>query len=235
MVLQFAYAKLLARLLGVESMKALISGSGPLAKKIADQLSTNGYTVIVILPERDQEYFPQDSEKIQSIIGSSIDEKFIQSIDLRDVEMVAGISNNDENNLFFIQIVKAIKPNVQGYAIVNKLDSSKAFESAGIKAVKNVDASAGALIELMGNPTLHTAISGGENRLVLELTVGSGVSGRKVKDLALPNGVLAILIYRDNDEIIPRGDTSLQKGDRLLIFGRSTSVNVARDMLLQLN
>ena len=234
-ILQFAYAKLLARLLGVESMKALISGEGPLAKKIADQLSTNGYTVIVILPEENKEYFPQNSEKIQTIIGSAIDEKFIQSIDLRDVEIVAGISSNDENNLFFIQIVKASKPDIQGYAIVNKLDSSKAFESAGIKAVKNVDASAGALIELMGNPTLHTAISGGENRLVLEVTVGSGVSGRKVKDLSLPNGVLAILIYRENDEIIPRGDTTLQKGDRLLIFGRSTNVNVARDMLLQLN
>ena len=234
-VLQFAYAKLLARLLGVESMKALISGQGPLAKKIADQLSTNGYTVIVILPELDTEYFPQDSEKIQTIIGSAVDEKFIQSINLRDVEIVAGISNNDENNLFFIQIVKAAQPNVPGYAIINKLDSSKAFESAGIKAVKNVDASAGALIELMGNPTLHTAISGSENRLVLEVTVGAGVSGRKVMDLSLPNGVLAILIYRENDEIIPRGETTLQKGDRLLIFGRSTNVNVARDMLLQLN
>ena len=54
-------------------------------------------------------------------------------------------------------------------------------------------------------------------------------------DLSLPNGVLAILIYRENDEIIPRGETTLQKGDRLLIFGRSTNVNVARDMLLQLN
>ena len=111
----------------------------------------------------------------------------------------------------------------------------RTVSSGDVIQLKNVDASAGALIELMGNPTLHTAISGSENRLVLEVTVGTGVSGRKVMDLSLPNGVLAILIYRENDEIIPRGETTLQKGDRLLIFGRSTNVNVARDMLLQLN
>mgnify|MGYP003387148149 CR=1 FL=1 len=234
-VLQFAYASLLARLLGVESMKALISGQGPIAKKIADQLSSNGYVVSVILSNEDKDYFPNDTEKIKTIIGSSTDEKLIQSINLRDMEIVAGITNNDESNLLFIQLVKSIKSDVQGYALVNQLDSIKAFESSGIKAVRNVDAAAGALLELMGNPTLHTAVSGGENRLVLEVQIGSGMDGKKVKDLSLPSGTLVILIYRKDDEVVPRGDTVLQNGDRLLLFGRSSNVNLARDMLLQLN
>jgi Trk K+ transport system NAD-binding subunit len=234
-VLQFAYASLLARLLGVESMKALISGQGPIAKKIADQLSSNGYVVSVILLNEDKDYFLHDTEKIKTIIGSATDEKLIKSINLRDVEIVAGITNNDESNLFFIQLVKSIKSDVQGYALVNQLDSIKAFESSGIKAIRNVDAAASALLELMGNPTLHTAVSGGENRLVLEVQIGSGMNGKKVKDLSLPSGTLVILIYRKDDEVVPRGDTVLQNGDRLLLFGRASNVNLARDMLLQLN
>ncbi|MDG1990173.1 MAG: cation:proton antiporter [Dehalococcoidia bacterium] len=234
-VLQFAYASLLARLLGVESMKALISGQGPIAKKISDQLSSNGYVVSVILSNEDKDYFPHDTEKVKTIIGSPTDEKLIQSINLRDMEIVAGITNNDESNLLFIQLVKSIKSDIQSYALVNHLDSIKAFESSGIKAIRNVDATAGALLELMGNPTLHTAVSGGENRLVLEVQIGSVMNGKKVKDLSLPSGTLVILIYRKDDEVVPRGDTVLQNGDRLLLFGRSSNVNLARDMLLQLN
>ena len=60
-------------------------------------------------------------------------------------------------------------------------------------------------------------------------------AGQKIKDLSLPIGTLVILIYRKDDEVVPRGDTVLQNGDRLLLFGRSSNVNLARDMLLQLN
>ena len=235
-VSQFSYAGLLSRLLGVESMKALISGNGEISKRIADDLSSNGYQVLVILSNEEDGYFDNSDEKIKIYKGSAADEKFIHSLNLREVNIVAGVSDSDENNLLFIQIVKTIKPDVKSYALVNTLDSITAFESLGIKAIKKADAAASSLLELMGNPSIHNVIGGeGEPRLVLEVEVARGIKGKKVKSLSLPNGVLVILIQRKDEEVVPRGETVLQNGDKLLLFGRSTNVNLARDMLLQFN
>jgi len=42
---------------------------------------------------------------------------------------------------------------------------------------------------------------------------------RRLRDVAWPDNVLVALIRRDGEEIIPHGDTVIQRGDRLTIIG----------------
>jgi potassium/hydrogen antiporter len=46
----------------------------------------------------------------------------------------------------------------------------------------------------------------------------SAVAGRRVFELGLPDDVLIVLIDRDGDVIVPRGETTVMPGDRLMVL-----------------
>ena len=55
--------------------------------------------------------------------------------------------------------------------------------------------------------------------------------GKKLKELHLPQGCLIALLTRDNLTIIPQGNTTLQKGDRITIIGEPKGMNEIKKIL----
>ena len=51
----------------------------------------------------------------------------------------------------------------------------------------------------------------------IRLHSGSPAAGRQVVDLALPTGVLIVLVRRDNESFMPQGGTRLRAGDEILV------------------
>jgi cell volume regulation protein A len=61
---------------------------------------------------------------------------------------------------------------------------------------------------------------------------GSAVIGKELKDLALPEGVLVVLINRGEDYIVPKGTTELQEADilfALVEYGAAKALNAIID------
>jgi Trk K+ transport system NAD-binding subunit len=48
----------------------------------------------------------------------------------------------------------------------------------------------------------------------------------------LPHDVLVILVRRAGTDLVPRGNTTLERGDRLLLFGTFDAVTEARQDLV---
>jgi potassium/hydrogen antiporter len=65
----------------------------------------------------------------------------------------------------------------------------------------------------------------------IEVVPGSGVVGKKIVDLRLPNGALVVLIGSVDRFIIPSGGTTLQAGDRLIILADRDSLEQVRAIL----
>ena len=85
---------------------------------------------------------------------------------------------------------------------------------------------------VIGQPVLQEALApGGEDRLTVEFVVGSGLDGRRIRDLQLPQRVLVLLVRRANEDVVPHGDTVQQRGNRLLLFGGAEAVADARQRL----
>jgi cell volume regulation protein A len=55
--------------------------------------------------------------------------------------------------------------------------------------------------------------------------------GRTVVSLALPPGVLLVLLYRDGQSMVPQGGTVLEAGDRVLLLAEGEPYQTARDLL----
>jgi NhaP-type Na+/H+ and K+/H+ antiporter len=60
----------------------------------------------------------------------------------------------------------------------------------------------------------------------------SPVKGKRVKDLTLPKEVLLGPILRDEELIIPDGDTELKKGDRITLMGKRKDVAATVELLM---
>lgn len=56
-------------------------------------------------------------------------------------------------------------------------------------------------------------------------------AGRQIVDVGLPQGVLIVLLSRDDCAIVPQGGTVLEPGDRLLILVDSDTAADVREIL----
>jgi potassium/hydrogen antiporter len=56
------------------------------------------------------------------------------------------------------------------------------------------------------------------------IPAGSPVIGKSILQMKLPKDVLVVLIHRSGEEFIPRGNTQIQRGDRLVCLSAKKSI-----------
>lgn len=63
-----------------------------------------------------------------------------------------------------------------------------------------------------------------------EITVNSGavMAGRRIMDLGLPKSALVVLVIRDQEYVVPRGDTQLRAGDTLQVSADGEDLRILR-------
>ena len=231
--IQSSYAGLLARLLKVEAMRAMVAGAGQVGRRVAAQLVAGGHSVVVIDTDADAVARAR-AEGLQAEIADCTDAEALGRVGAADVALSVGATDSDQANLLFSQFIRSTGVEAEAHSVVVQPGSLEAFRSAGVHALHRDEAVATAMIEMMGNPAIFDALTRDEQRLTLEVPVGGSLDGRRVVDLGLPPGVLVVLVERGASELVPRGSTPLQRGDRLLIFGRADAVRGARDALIAL-
>ena len=228
---QSSYAAPLARLLEVRSMRALIAGAGKVSRRIGQQLHAGGFDVVLIDPSEDAVARARE-DGLDAEVGDASNVTLLRKLGGGDASLAVGASNSDETNLLFCQYVRAENPEVTTFARVEQSDAVEAFRRSGIATIGADEAVADALMAVIGQPVLQEALApGGEDRLTVEFVVGSGLDGRRIRDLQLPQRVLVLLVRRASEDVVPHGETVLQRGNRLLLFGGAEAVADARQRL----
>ncbi len=71
----------------------------------------------------------------------------------------------------------------------------------------------------------------------LELTIpdDSIVIGRTIAELSIPRAAVLVSIQRDDETIIPRGDTSLHEGDKITVLCERESIPDIKKLLMETN
>lgn len=86
-----------------------------------------------------------------------------------------------------------------------------------------------------GDTQLKEALFRNERLFVMTLD-GRGprrrLEGSRLRDLSTPDGTLIAMIRRGDEMIIPRGETVLERGDRLTVLGRPDAILELRDHYL---
>ena len=68
--------------------------------------------------------------------------------------------------------------------------------------------------------------------VVVDLPDPKGMPGPKIRDLQLPPGAVITLITRDNEVLVPKGNTRLLGWDQVTVLARVVDEDLVRDALL---
>ncbi|MBN8633766.1 MAG: potassium/proton antiporter [Anaerolineae bacterium] len=130
--------------------------------------------------------------------------------------LLAGIERSDMifNIVFFVVLLSVA---VQGTTIVTVARWLK-LEAAETKPPR-------APLELVGAPSLKGDLT--------ELVVfpDAPVIGRQIVNLALPEGILIVLVGRGDEFLVPNGSTILEANDRILVLADAAAVHALRQRL----
>jgi trk system potassium uptake protein TrkA len=135
-------------------------------------------------------------------------------------DIYASVTRNDEDNLVSCQLVKLNFGVKKVVARVNSPKNERVFHNLGIEAISSTTVISRLIEEEMtvGDIIRLYLLQKGQLALVeTEIPLDNGqISGISVSELQLPEDIVLISIMRDDLIIIPRGNTIIKPGDRIM-------------------
>ena len=208
-------------------MRIVIVGAGKLGFQLADFLSKENFDIVLIDHEAAQLEAAKNSLDVLTINANGASPITMEDPDVAGADVLIAVTASDEVNM-----VCSILAKKHGIAhTVARIRDMQFISEAKDYLKENFD------IDLMLNPELITA--GEINRILMTpaaLNVEDFAHGKvrlfetKVrrkspyanvpfKNLRLPDGVLAGMIFRDHNMIIPHGDDCLMTHDNAYFIG----------------
>lgn len=149
--------------------------------------------------------------------GRSIE--FLDSEAIGDFDAYLAFTESSEGNILGCQIARemGIKKTV---VKTTSIDLVAEAEKLGINTIINKNLLCSArirqiLLDACENQSMSIA---GADVTVIDVPEGARATKHKIKDLKLPKGVTIAGIVRGGEGMIAKGDTQLQKGDRVALF-----------------
>jgi trk system potassium uptake protein TrkA len=139
---------------------------------------------------------------------------------IQRADMVIAVTGDDEDNMLICQVAREKYLVDQIIARVNNPRNRRHFDLLGIKpSVSATDL----ILRLLEHEVpeyglVHLLDLQEEQLEIIEMLLGkdSGVTGRRVGDLQMPEGSLLISVLREGKGFVPNADTVLQEGDEIL-------------------
>ena len=208
-------------------MRIIVVGAGKLGYSIAELLSKEQFDVVVIDKDESQLEAAKNTLDVLTIAANGASPITMDDPDVRDADILIAVTASDEVNM--VACVLAKKHGIEH--TIARIRDMKFMSEAKDYLKKNFD------IDLMLNPELITAseinrilmtpaaldvedFAHGKIRLFeTKIQRKSSLAGIPLKDIQLPKGVLAGMIFRDHRMIIPHGDDCFQPHDNAYFIG----------------
>lgn len=210
---------------GRDLRRVMIVGGGKLGVHLAQRLLKSYRSIEVKIVDRNREKcirLAEELPKVKVLWGDGTDEKLLKHEGVQDVDGFVATTDNDELNMILAILGNKMKAR-KTVAVVRKELYSKLAEDLPIDSVVNPNDSLASVIlrhvrypESAGTLSLIDRI-GAE---MLEVTVPEGgpVTGKKLKDIDLPKGIIFAMVKRGDAIIVPDGYLVLTGGDIVSVF-----------------
>ena len=213
-------------------MKVIIIGGGKTGSYIADLLLKSNCSVKIIdnretVLERLRNEHPADV----IVAGSGTDPSILEACGIANADAVAAVTGSDETNLVASTIAKYEFNVPRVIARVNNPKNAWLFNrQMGVDAGLNqADLMARLVVEEMDFKSMFTLLEldHGDYSIVEVMVDQNAVAVNKtVRELSIPLNAVLISVFRGIDVIIPRGDTEIKSGDKILAFGNISSHSI---------
>ena len=204
--------------------RVVIAGGGNIGFKLASDLEDKNQVKLI---ERDHKRARRVSEKLNRTIvlhGDAADEELLLEENIDSADVFAALTNSEEANILSAMLAKRLGAH-KVMALINKPSYAELIESGSIDvAISPQTITIGSLLAHVRRGDVvrvHSLRRGAAE--ALEVVVhgdadSSKVIGRRIEDIALPEGTTLGAVVRGEDVIIAHHDTTVQPDDHLILF-----------------
>ncbi|MCH2109198.1 MAG: Trk system potassium transporter TrkA [Polyangiaceae bacterium] len=214
-------------------MNILVAGNGLMAVRVVDALMQR-HQVTCLHPEDGQAWQLEqlDAEFVTGEITSPVS---LADARVSSADVFIACSNNDEQNIVACMAARRLGAKKTICVLMRKGILSKHAEgtelarSLGIdQVVRPIDQLAEEMLAIILVPGALEVRRVADGRLSLfryAIAPGSDASGKELSALKLPQNTRMVHLRRGEQFIVPRGNTKLQAGDKLIAMGFHDSLS----------
>ncbi len=202
-------------------MYIIIVGLGGIGKNLVSLATKNKHNVVVV--DKNPDRCKQIAQKydVISIVGDSTLKSVLEEAGGSKADTLIVTTSDDAANLMTVLLARDIGiKNV--LSIVNKEEHINMFENAGVSIRENPDLLvAENLYKSIQRPSIKDFMDVTNGKAeILSIAVGenSQVAGKIISEIPFGENVLVIAIERNNELVIPKGNTQIIVGDIAYVF-----------------
>ena len=214
----------------------LIIGGGKVGYYLAKHLIERDYEVTLVEKDRERaEWIEHQLGSVIVMVGDGDEMSFLATTGIERAGVVIGCTGDDEDNLIACQLAKRKFKVPRTIARVNNPVNVEVFTSLGIDAPISATELLMGLIEseLVGSEMVRGVAvkSSGASLVDVALPNLSVLAGRRLKDVALPDGAAIVCIVRRGQPVVPRPEEAILPDDELIVYSRQMDVEEVRRSL----
>jgi trk system potassium uptake protein TrkA len=203
-------------------MYVIVAGAGKVGWNLARELIAKDQEVTLI--ESDHRRYRIVEEELEHAVayGDATELWVLERAGIRRADLVIAVTGDDEDNILICQVAKE-KYGVQ--RIVARVNNPRNLQHFKLLDVQPAVSATDLILRLIEHEVpeygLVQLLALEEERLeIIELEVGEGslVAGRRVQDVALPDGALIISVLRGGAGFVPKAESVIQAGDQVLLI-----------------
>ena len=220
----------------------IIVGGGKIAYYLSKQLSTQGIKVKII--EKDKNRCQVLAEKLPYVTiihGDGSDDELLHEEGIENTDAVLALTGLDEENIVLSlsakslyhkkTIAKVTRMNYAGLSDVLKVDSivapkkivaSQIIRYVRAKMNKDNDSSV---------KTLYKIVDGEVEAIEFKVTEQFKYLHKTLNEMKIKEHVLVAAIIRENEVIVPKGNTTMELNDYVIIVSRGEIMKSLNDIL----
>ncbi|MCG8691188.1 MAG: Trk system potassium transporter TrkA [Minwuiales bacterium] len=220
-----------------EARRIIIVGGGNIGLFFARQLEHDHASMKVKVIESSRaraELIADQLTKTVVLHGDALDSEILDEANIRAAEAVIALTNDDEVNILASLMAKQ-QGCVKAITLINNQAYGSLISSLGIDVVVNPRATTvSSILQHVRRGRIrrvHSLRDGAAEVIEAEALETSSLVGSELRDIQVPDGIILGAIVRGDDVLMPRGDTVIQRHDRVIIFAQRDKVRTVEKML----
>jgi len=205
-------------------MKVAVVGAGETGFHIAQSLSNEGHSIVVIDTQEETLEHVRNSLDVLAILGDGSSHRILEEAGVKGSDFFAAVTNNDRVNIIAALLAKTyqVPRAVVRISDPQQLDNPVLLKETGLYVVYPEKVVADKIAQLIEVPFASLSEIFAEGRvqmLKLEVKKGAALEGKRLSELQRLSSWILVALSRGGELTIPRGDTLIQAGDYVIGLG----------------